>query len=191
MILGHCSPTWTGSMTSTLTYKNVDFSFSIYTSQGGYVYSPFMREFGRYGSRGTQHIKLDYYIPEGAPVLDAQGNVTTQATTHYGSWPFPTGGNATGNSGAGRFWSEDANGQAFCVDNSYVKVKNITLGYTFPKSWMQKINVSSLRVYVNILNPFTFTDYKGFDPEWADASVSDGTGGVSSRTYQIGVNLKF
>lgn len=191
VILGHCSPTWTGSMTSTLTYKNVDFSFSIYTSQGGYVYSPFMREFARYGSRGTQHIKLDYYIPEGAPILDAQGNVTTQATTHYGSWPFPTGGNATGNSGAGRFWSEDENGQMFCVDNSYVKVKNITLGYTFPKSWMQKIHVSSLRVYVNILNPFTFTDYKGFDPEWADASVTDGTGGVSSRTYQIGVNLKF
>ena len=191
VILGHCAPTWTGSMTSTLTYKNIDFSFSIYTSQGGYVYSPFMREFARYGSRGTQHIKLDYYIPEGAPVLDAQGNVTTQATTHYGSWPFPTGGNATGNSGAGRFWSEDANGQFFCVDNSYVKVKNITLGYTFPKSWMQKIKVSSLRLYVNILNPFTFTNYKGFDPEWADASVSDGTGGVSSRTYQIGVNLKF
>ena len=150
-----------------------------------------MREFARYGSRGTQHIKLDYYIPEGAPILADDGTVTTQTATHYASLPFPTAGNATGSSGGGRFWTEDESGQAFCVDNSYVKVKNITLGYTFPKSWMQKINVSSLRVYVNILNPFTFTDYKGFDPEWADASVTDGTGGVSSRTYQIGVNLKF
>lgn len=190
-VLGHCDPTWTGSLTSTLTYKNLDFSFSLYTSQGGYVYSPFMREFARYGSRGTQHIKLDYYIPEGAPILADDGTVTTQTATHYASLPFPTAGNATGSSGGGRFWTEDESGQAFCVDNSYVKVKNITLGYTFPKSWMQKINVSSLRVYVNILNPFTFTDYKGFDPEWADASVTDGTGGVSSRTYQIGVNLKF
>ena len=190
-VLGHCSPTWTGSLTSTLTYKNIDFSFSLYTSQGGYVYSPFMREFARYGSRGTQHIKLDYYIPEGAPILGDDGNVTYQTSTHYGSWPFPTGGNATGSSGGGQFWSEDAYGQAFCVDNSYVKVKNITLGYTFPKKWMSKIHVSNLRLYVNILNPFTFTKYKGFDPEWADASVTDGTGGVSSRTYQIGVNLKF
>ena len=41
------------------------------------------------------------------------------------------------------------------------------------------------------LNPFTFTNYEGFDPEWADAQVGDGTGGVSSRTYQVGVNLKF
>ena len=98
---------------------------------------------------------------------------------------------ATSQSGAGSFWSEDANGQAFCVDNSYWKVKNITLGYTFPKKWMSKLGIENLRVYVNILNPFTFTDYKGFDPEWADASVTDGTGGVSTRTYQFGVNLKF
>lgn len=190
-ILGHCAPTWTGSINSTLQWKNLDFAFSIYTSQGGYVYSPFMREFGRYGSRGTQHIKLDFYIPDGAPVLDANGEITTQQGTHYGEWPFPTGGNATSQSGAGSFWSEDANGQAFCVDNSYVKVKNITLGYTLPKSWISRIGISNLRVYVNILNPFTFTDYKGFDPEWADASVTNGTGGVSTRTYQFGVNLKF
>lgn len=190
-ILGHCAPTWTGSINSTLQWKNIDFAFSIYTSQGGYVYSPFMREFGRYGSRGTQHIKLDYYIPDGAPVLDANGDITTQQGTHYADWPFPTGGNATAQSGAGSFWSEDANGQAFCVDNSYVKVKNITLGYTLPKNWISRLGISSLRVYVNILNPFTFTSYKGFDPEWADASVTDGTGGVSTRTYQFGVNLKF
>ena len=42
MILGHCAPTWTGNFTSNLSYKNIDFSFSIYTSQGGMVYSPFM-----------------------------------------------------------------------------------------------------------------------------------------------------
>lgn len=190
-ILGHCTPTWTGSFNSSLTYKNVDFSFSVYTSQGGYVYSPFMREFARFGSRGTQHIKMDYYIPDGAPILGDDGNVTTQQGTHYGSLPFPTAGNATGSSGGGQFWNEDASGQAYCVDNSYVKVKNITVGYTFPKKLVSKLHISNLRVYANILNPFTFTDYKGFDPEWADASVTDGTGGVSSRTYQIGVNLKF
>ena len=51
MILGHCAPTWTGSFTSNLSYKNIDFSFSIYTSQGGMVYSPFMAEFVDYGQR--------------------------------------------------------------------------------------------------------------------------------------------
>ncbi|MFS2594051.1 hypothetical protein AAH101_20695, partial [Phocaeicola vulgatus] len=77
------------------------------------------------------------------------------------------------------------------VDNSYVRVKNITLGYTFPQKWISKLHISNLRIYANVLNPFTFTSYEGFDPEWADAQVGDGTGGVSSRTYQVGINLKF
>ena len=77
------------------------------------------------------------------------------------------------------------------VDNSFVKVKNITVGYTFPKKWISKIHVSNLRIYANILNPFIFTNYEGFDPEWAWANVYDGSNGVSSRTYQFGVNLKF
>ena len=77
------------------------------------------------------------------------------------------------------------------VDNSYVKIKNITLGYTFPKNWLQKLHISNLRIFANILNPLTFTSYKGFDPEWADAEVGDGTGGVSSRSWQFGINLKF
>ena len=56
---------------------------------------------------------------------------------------------------------------------------------------MSRIGVKSLRVYANVLNPFVFTDYKGFDPEWADAGISDGTGGPASVTYQFGVNVKF
>ena len=77
------------------------------------------------------------------------------------------------------------------VDNSFTKVKNIILGYTFPKKWIEKAGISQLRLYVNIVNPFTFTSYKGFDPEWASAEVGDGTGGPATRSYQIGVNLKF
>ena len=71
------------------------------------------------------------------------------------------------------------------------KIKNITVGYTFSKKLIKKIGLENLRIYANILNPFTFTDYKGFDPEWADAKISDGTGGPSSVTYQLGLNVKF
>ena len=191
MVLGHAAPTWTGSVSSSLTYKNLDFSVSVYTSQGGTVYSPFIGEFTDYSQRGMQRLNIDYYIPEGAPVLAADGSVTTQSATHYGKYPFPT--NGTNGKGGGANWLGGGNedrAQNF-VDNSYVKVKNITLGYTFPKVWMSKLHVSNLRVYVNILNPFTFTDYEGFDPEWASSSIGDGSGGVSSRTYQFGVNLKF
>lgn len=191
MILGHCAPTWTGSFVSNLAYKNWDFSVNVYVSQGGTVYSPFMGEFTDYSQRGMNRIKMDFYIPEGAPKLAEDGSITTQETTHYGEYPFPT--NGTNGKGGGSFWMSGENedrAQNF-VDNSYVKIKNITLGYTFPKNRLQKLHISNLRVFANILNPLTFTSYKGFDPEWADAEVGDGTGGVSSRSWQFGINLKF
>lgn len=191
MILGHCAPTWTGSFVSNLTYKNWDFTVNVYVSQGGTVYSPFMGEFTDYSQRGMNRIKMDFYIPEGAPKLAEDGSITTQETTHYGEYPFPT--NGTNGKGGGSFWMSGENedrAQNF-VDNSYVKIKNITLGYTFPKNWLQKLHISNLRIFANILNPLTFTSYKGFDPEWADAEVGDGTGGVSSRSWQFGINLKF
>lgn len=191
MILGHQAPTWTGSLVSQLQYRNIDFSFNLYTSQGATVYSPFMSAYTSYSSRGTQHLKMDYYIPEGAPILNDDGTIGKQAITHYGDGitPFPT---STNGNGGGQNWNTSgADASQFFVDPSYIKVKNITVGYTFPKSIVSKLSVNSLRIYVNILNPFVFTDYKGYDPEWATAEINDGNGGVASRTYQIGVNLKF
>lgn len=194
VVLGHNLPSWSGSITSNMYFKGFDFSFSIYTKQGGMVESPFMAEFTNYKDRGRNKLKMDYYIPAGTPVLNANGDgYTLLETAHMGSYPYPTN-TANNNYGGGIGWGTDKQttyvGNSY-VDNSFVKIKNITLGYTFPSSWMSKIHVSQLRLYVNVLNPFTFTDYKGFDPEWADAKLSDGTGGPSSRTYQVGVNLKF
>jgi TonB-linked SusC/RagA family outer membrane protein len=191
MILGHCAPTWTGSFTSNLSYRNIDFALGIYANQGGTVYSPFMGEFVDYNQRGMQRLNMDYYYPAGAPRLGADGSISAQTATHYGSYPFPT--NGTNGRGGGANWlsgDNDDRTQNF-VDNSFVRVKNITLGYTFPQALLSKIQASGLRIYANVLNPFTFTDYPGFDPEWADAAIGDGSGGVSSRTFQIGVNLKF
>lgn len=194
VVLGHNLPTWSGSLTSNMYFKNFDFSFSIYTKQGGMVESPFMAEFTNYKDRGRNKLKMDYYIPAGTPVMDADGNgYHLLETAQMGSYPYPTN-TANNNYGGGIGWGTDKQttyvGNSY-VDNSFVKIKNITLGYSFPQSLISKIHISQLRVYVNVLNPFTFTSYKGFDPEWADAKLDDGTGGPSSRTYQVGVNLKF
>lgn len=194
VVLGHQLPTWTGSITSNMYYKNFDFSFSIYTKQGGRVESPFMAEFTNYKDRGRSKLKMDYYIPAGTPVMNANGNgYHLLETAQLGSYPYPTN-TANNNYGGGLGWGTDKQttyvGNSY-VDNSFVKIKNITLGYTFPTAWLSKIHVSHLRLYVNVINPFTFTSYKGFDPEWASAPLDDGTGGPSSRTYQVGVNLKF
>ena len=79
-------------------------------------------------------------------------------------------------------------------DGSYLRLKNIQLGYTLPKSLTRKVFVSSLRVYVAAENLLTFTKYHGFDPEISSGGTSLGIDyGVypQARTWTVGFNLAF
>ncbi len=187
----NCDPKWTGSLTSTLTWKDWDFSFTIYAKQGYNVSSSFYGEYLRYDDRGRQHLQVDYYIPAGTLIncdgVNGDGtyvNPVYQETTYYGSYPFPN--NSVSNGGAGSYWLDTCNTY---TSGSFVKVKNITLGYSFPKKWIRTFACNNLRVYVTVTNPFVFTHYKGFDPEWADASRKND--GPSTVTWQFGANIKF
>ena len=74
-------------------------------------------------------------------------------------------------------------------DGSYLRIKNISLGYTLPENWIKKVYLKSARIYCSLQNPFTFTHYEGYNPE-----VSNGEDyGVYplARTTSIGVNLTF
>ncbi len=73
----------------------------------------------------------------------------------------------------------------YLQDKSFLKIRNIQLGYTFPKAWIDKIQIERLRVYGSLENFFTFTPYKGLDPE-----VS-GLGYPTMRQATIGLNVTF
>jgi TonB-linked SusC/RagA family outer membrane protein len=186
-------PSWTGTFTSNLSYKNWDFSFSIYAKQHYTVESSFMNKYMEYGQRGQLRYNMDYYIPAGTLIdcdgINADGtyiNPVYQEGTHYGAYPFPNyGGDQSGMSPNNTEYLDAVS----YVDASFVKVKNITLGYTFPKSWINKFGCHHLRLYCTVTNPFVFTDYKGFDPEWAGASLKND--GPSTMTWQFGANIKF
>lgn len=187
-IFGCTDPKWIGSLSSSMYFKGFDFSFMIYTKQGQWSRSYFHDQYGKL-NRAGQSMSFDYYIPKGAPMLDhTTGEIVYATETHYGSYPYPTNADTTwggyfGNSGS----AKEENFQY--QKTSFVKVKNITLGYTLPKKVIEHIGIQRLRVYANILNPFCFTDYEGFDPEWASATLTNG--GPASITYQFGVNLSF
>lgn len=81
-------------------------------------------------------------------------------------------------------------------DASYLKISNVTLGYTFPRKWMEKIGLQTLRLYVTGANLYTFTKYTGFDPEVSTFGNGltpgvDFGGYPRSRSVVFGVNVSF
>ena len=170
VILGNSDPSWSGSVFSSLRYKDFDFSFSVIASQGMYVFSPFHQNFTNTRDRGRQKLDIDWYIPENGAGLPAQPS---------NSYPMPRN--------MGTYWRND--GVGYYRDASFIKVKNISLGYNLSKEALANVGISRMRIYANVLNPFVFTEYDGYDPEWASASF--GIGRVSSITYQLGVNVNF
>jgi hypothetical protein len=87
----------------------------------------------------------------------------------------------------------------YIEDASYVRLKNITLGYTFSKKQLRPLHLESLRLYANIQNLLTITGYSGYDPE-VGASTQDSSGLVygldygrypSPTVYSFGLNISF
>ena len=78
-------------------------------------------------------------------------------------------------------------------DGSYLRIKNIVLGYTLPKRIASKFQVENFRIYMNIQNAFTFTNYKGYDPEVGRWNLLmqgiDGARYPSQRIYTFGLNI--
>ena len=102
-----------------------------------------------------------------------------------------------------RFSSNNANDNSrvssrFVEDGSYLRIQNVTLGYTLPSSSLGKQNLfSNLRLYATVQNLYTFTDYSGLDPEIGAFSQNALLMGIDNgryptpRTIMVGINLDF
>lgn len=84
----------------------------------------------------------------------------------------------------------------YVQDGSFLKIKSVQLGYTFPKKWIEATRVaSSLRLYVSAENLFTITKFKYMDPEVPNGSAlnmgMENLGYPNPRTFTVGVNVQF
>ena len=81
----------------------------------------------------------------------------------------------------------------YVENGSFIRCKNMTLGYTMPNEWMQKMHINSLRMYVSVTNPFLITKYKGMDPEvgsWNPLAAGIDYGFYpQARTFTLGINV--
>ena len=135
-VIGSISPDWIGGMTNTFAYKNLDLSVQMYTRQGSYGHSEFYNNFVPWQNDRAKFNKLDMdYWTPNNP------NAKFPAA-HYAS----TGDN-------------------YYTSFDFVKIGNIGLGYNASQALLDKLKMSSLRLTLDVQNPFTFTDYAGPDPE--------------------------
>ncbi|MEX0882642.1 MAG: SusC/RagA family TonB-linked outer membrane protein, partial [Cyclobacteriaceae bacterium] len=162
VILGNESPKWIGGINNTLNYKNWDFSALIYTRQGLMYRSNFLRgTMGELTSSRYNSAALNYWTEEN-PTND-----------YFGVWqPNPYREAIT---------YKEAN---------FVRISNVTLGYTLPKTMLDRLNFSNFRLYVQADNPFIFTEERNhwFDPEYNLGMFNDD---FAFSTYIFGVSVSF
>ncbi len=144
-IIGSPHPDFTYGFTANLGYKNFDFTLFIQGVQGNEVFN-------------TNKLFADLF--------QFQGNRRRKVIEQ--SWGYPGVDNATAelpqiNQNAPVI-EKDANSY-YVEDGSFLRVKNITLGYTLPTTMTTKWGIDRLRFYVSGNNILTLTDYEGLDPE--------------------------
>lgn len=169
VIIGKTSPDWSGGLKNTLTYKNFDFSFFLYARWGQMM--KFDKVLGKYTPN------MQYNIPEYFTYYDRTLEAD-QDVLFYAADITSTNNYSNGDYSALNF-----------TDGSFLKLKNITLGYTLPNSICSKLGISKLRVYGTVTNLFVFSpnDYvKGYDPEM-NGSIDF----PLNREFVFGLNLTF
>lgn len=147
-IVGDAWPDFTGGLRNTLRYKNFDLGVFFYFSVGNDVFNlnRFFQEHG--GMRGTNWGLLKSQMRRWQKPGD-QTDIPRAST-------LP---NADGSYNNGFASSR------FLEDGSFLRLRNVSLGYTLPKALTAKAGIKKLRVYVNMTNLFTITGYSGADPE--------------------------
>lgn len=138
-VIGNTLPKWFGGITNSFRFKNVDLSFMLQFNYGNDIYNA-TRLYAtqtRSGRRNMLAEAADRWSPTNASnkVPAFDGYITNDVYSR------------------------------FVEDGSFLRLKNVTLGYTLPAKWTKKAYVSKLRVYATGQNLFCLTGYSGYDPE--------------------------
>ena len=165
VIQGQTTPKWTAGLTNTFSYKGFTLSIFIQTAQGH--------------KRSNSLLRM---------AADEQGR--RNSTTEVGYWTPENKSNEY------RSLSKTSNrwGYTFPRDASYTRIKDVTLSYTFPTQITNLLHLSSLTAYVSGRNLYTFTDWKGWDPE-ADITQRGWSGYENNypmtKSFVFGLNVTF
>lgn len=182
-----------GGWTNNFTYRNFDLSFMFYFSTGNYIYNRWMDINSKAGDGRNN-------------VIAGLVSDSWQQPGDNSKFPEIRWGNQynikdDGTPGTGNYGSNDVGTTQFLEKASFLRLKNLTFGYTLPENLCRKISISKLRLYVTATNLFTITDFSGWDPE---VRLSNNKNGANSqgilfqgnempqiRNFSIGASLNF
>lgn len=160
-----------------LAWKGFDVSTSWAGAGGFSIYWRYLG-FNSYSTRGNttigRDIAYDHYFYDPENPTDPRTNLTSK----HGRLTMNYGSEQNGGSNYSTHW---------LYRGDYLKLKNLTIGYTFPKKWLRKVGLHEVRVFFSGENLWTITDYPGMDPEFSDTMNYY----ASLKQYSIGLNLKF
>ncbi len=199
--IGSPLPKFTYGWTNTFRYKNIDLSIFLNGSYGNKVFNYNALTLTHMNSTWTNQLqsvvsKRARLEPIDASIVYADGS---KWYDHIDNVRVKNPSTKTPHTSIQDPNDNDRISDRYVEDGSYLRIKNITLGYTFPKALLSKAKIENLRVYVNIQNLYTFTKYSGYDPE-VGASTQDSSGltyGVdngrypSPAMYSFGLNITF
>lgn len=159
-VIGKDKPSWTGGLNIALYYKDFDFSAFFQGAFDVYGYYTGESSYAFYNSGKVLERHLDRWTPE----------------NHNASYPRITKDSQI-NFSTSSFWLQDA---------SYVRLKNISLGYNIPSVLTQKIGIDKVKVYISGENLLTFSGLEGIDPE----APASNRGAYYGNVKKVSLGLK-
>ncbi|WP_288357687.1 TonB-dependent receptor [uncultured Bacteroides sp.] len=165
-VIGNPNPSWLFSMNNSLSYKGFELSVFLQGIAGNKIYNA--NNIDNTGMAAAYNQTID--------VLERwQGEGTSN------SMPRAVFGDPNQNTRVS---------DRFVENGSYLRLKNITLSYTFPKQWLQKARIENARLSLSCENVATITGYSGFDPEVGINGIDQNRYPIS-RTFSVGLNFNF
>jgi hypothetical protein len=183
--IGDPNPDFVYGFGANFEYKNFDLNLFFQGSYGNEIYNMLKVNLYTVNNGSTNYSKdmLNSFIP---------ATYDTKLKTQNPSVITPA---ENTESGIMRMDGDLASSDFYVEDGSYLRLKNIQLGYTLPESVTKKLRISSARFYIGAKNLLTFTKYTGFDPEVGETTLLergfDKATYPQSKLFIFGVNLSF
>lgn len=202
--IGSPMPKFTFGMTNTFKYQNLDLSIFINGSYGNKIFN--YMDMNLSGMTSIWNNQLEK-VTKRARLEPIDANKTYPVNVNgvtVNNWYEDVTNVEVSNIGATipRAIANDPNdnnriSDRYIEDGSYLRIKNITLGYTIPAHITRKLLIENMRVYTNIQNLYTFTKYTGYDPEIGASTSNANVYGLdngrypSPQNYTVGLNITF